>query len=174
MMSGVFLTQFILQILKLWKVPLILPVDPFGGFSVLELISICLTIGLVEEGMFRYLMYDCILLKWLKSPIILATCLSSLLFGLAHFNNVISGYTLFTLPQVIGAFLVGFWFVYLYKKIGLHIAILSHALYDFFCFMIQRGAIKEAFLIYVMILGGIVLSILILIHTFKKRYNCLS
>lgn len=94
-----------------------------------HLLLVFLRVGIVEEGFFRYLLMDKLFGSFFKWPEWLAVLLSSLLFGAAHLMNP-GGWWL-RLPQAVAATGVGFYFAYLYKKRGLHFAMLAHALCDF-------------------------------------------
>jgi len=93
------------------------------------LAALCLAIGIFEEVYFRYFIQDCLLDRYLKVPPVVAWILASLIFGAVHLLN--PGAWIARLPQAIGASGAGLWFGWLYKKRGLHVAILTHALYDF-------------------------------------------
>ena len=108
--------------------------DPFSGLSVPVLAVMCLGIGIFEETYFRYLIMECLMGKALKWPKWMALVVSSCIFGAAHLAN--PGGWLVTLPQAVGAAGAGFWFAHIYKKHGLHFAILTHALYDFAIFIL--------------------------------------
>jgi membrane protease YdiL (CAAX protease family) len=129
--------------------------DPFAEFGFYERMSICLTIGILEEGMFRYLLYDCILQRWWKSPARLALWISALAFGAVHFGNAAAlGLPLIhALPQVVGAALVGFWMAYLYKRMGLHFAILTHTCYNFVVYETKQSNIGLGVYIVAIALG---------------------
>lgn len=104
-----------------------------GGKPLLWMLPlITLGIGIFEETYFRYLIMDCMLMRWLKFPAWLAIGYSSIAFGVMHFSNgLLVNNVMSALPQVIGATGAGFWFAYCYRKRGLHFAIMTHALYDF-------------------------------------------
>ena len=89
----------------------------------------CLYIGSAEEAMFRFLLYDRILVRgWAVSPKV-AMVLSSIAFGAAHLMN--APWPL-ALPQAFGAMAFGAVACYVYRKHGLHWAIVLHAAYDWF------------------------------------------
>jgi membrane protease YdiL (CAAX protease family) len=90
---------------------------------------LCLSIGIFEETYFRYLVQDCLLDRWLRMPRWFCLVLASVVFGMAHLYN--PGGWVVRVPQAIAATGAGFWFGYVYRKRGLHFAILTHALYDF-------------------------------------------
>ena len=134
-----FVCYFVYTILQLFGIlppdiivndPAILPIP-----NIWKLAFLCLQIGLVEEGVFRYLIFDKIFRQWFKLPIFTATIIASILFGCAHFNNMHEGWGFWNvLPQVIGASFIGVWLTYVYRKFGLAMAIFTHGLYDFYCF----------------------------------------
>ena len=131
----------------------------FGGLALK-----CLIIGLVEEGTFRYLVLDRILIKWLRFSWVSAVIVSSALFGLAHFNNVIPGFSPWLwVPQVVGAACLGLWFAYLYKKIGLYMALMVHGLYDFFIYIRP----DEIWIKVVVLVGGF-LFLLPIVHKISQ------
>jgi len=145
----------------------------YSSFTLIELISLALTIGILEEVMFRYFIYDCMLQKWLKSPKIIAMVISSLGFGLAHANNAsVMGINIwYVVPQIIGAAVLGFFFVWLYEKIGLHMCILVHALYDFLCIFSTIDKMGDKLLTYALIIGGLLCGFTLI----KKMLNyCFS
>lgn len=100
------------------------------GMNNVEIASMALSIGIIEETMFRYLLQDCILTRWMKCKYHIAWIIASILFGLAHLTNP-QPTLIDKLPQVIGTTFGGLWFGYIYNEIGLHMSILTHALYDF-------------------------------------------
>jgi membrane protease YdiL (CAAX protease family) len=111
--------------------PQILPVKHFW-----QLCFLCLQIGIMEEVIFRYLIFDKMFRQWFRIPVFTATILASVLFGLAHFNNITVFHGFWeVLPQVIGASFIGIWLTYIYRKFGLAMAIFTHGLYDFYCFV---------------------------------------
>lgn len=87
-----------------------------------------LAVGLYEECWFRYLVLDCLFMRWLKLPYWLALIMSSASFGVAHLAN---GPWLVTLPQIVGAGFLGLWLARIYRTQGLHMAILTHGCYNF-------------------------------------------
>jgi membrane protease YdiL (CAAX protease family) len=167
--TGSIISTIISYFIKLPSLPNV--ANPFESFDPISLISLCLTIGILEEGMFRYLFYDCLLKKWLKAPHVLAMVISALLFGAAHFNNalVLNISLWYVVPQVIGAAVMGFFFVYLYNKFGLHVAILVHALYDYSVFMASEQTLWNNVLWVAFYLGGIVLLIKIVCQLIKRK-----
>ena len=108
---------------------------PFDPSDPLMVAGAMFLVGIFEEVWFRYLVMDCMLTKWLKSPVWLAVTLSSIMFGLAHLMNPGGWHA--TLPQAIGAIGAGFWFAHVYKKYGLHMAIFTHAIYNSIVIMIS-------------------------------------
>ena len=88
-----------------------------------------LRVGVFEEGVFRYLIQDCMFGRWLEISWRYCWIFASILFGCAHFLN--PGTFVQCLPQVLGAIGAGLWFGWVYRKRGLSRAILCHALYDF-------------------------------------------
>lgn len=147
--------KFIIDILHPMP-PIILP-NLFDISDITSLIAICLTIGLVEEGLFRYLIYDCILKQWFKFPIIVAMFISASLFGLAHFNNALLNNISFwyVVPQVVMALIGGLFFVYIYEKVGLHLAILTHAAYDFLAIYFSQIVKNSLYVSLFAAIGGI-------------------
>lgn len=147
--------------------------NPFAGFDAITLISICLSIGLVEEGMFRYLLYDCILRKWLRFPIVISAILSAMMFGAAHFNNaIVSQISLwYVVSQVIGAAGLGVFFVYLYEKLGLHMTIVVHACYDFAVIYTEFHSNLVKYLYLFLGLGALISLIWIIRKVWAKIYG---
>jgi hypothetical protein len=171
MMSVVYALYWYLQWIGVW--PTFMPVGeayPLGSLT--ELVALALTIGIMEEIAFRYFLMDCILMRWIKMPFIWAMVISAVGFGLAHFSNAVPGYAIVTLPQVVGAGAAGLWFAYLYKRFGLHLAILTHAAYDGGLFALTFYKIEKAneILALAMLLGGIFFTLLILYTRYKKKY----
>jgi membrane protease YdiL (CAAX protease family) len=105
-------------------------IDPsILGDGLIPLIALCLSIGIMEETLCRYLIQDCMLEKFGKLPWWASWVIASVFFGLIHLGN--PGSIAARMPQAIGAIGAGFWFGYIYRKKGLHFAIMTHALYDF-------------------------------------------
>ena len=87
--------------------------------------------GIFEETAFRYMLYDIVLRKILVFPYKHALVISSILFGLAHFNNIIPGFSAYlVVPQVVMAAFVGIIFAYAYLRKGLWLPIIVHMLYN--------------------------------------------
>lgn len=126
----VALTQYVLT--KYFDV-LFLPMF-FGGGGRLPsmgyVLFYFLLVGIKEEAIFRYCIQDCLFEKLLKFPQWLSLTLASVVFGAAHLFNP-AGMP-YTIPQAVGAMMAGFLFGYVYRKRGLHFAMLTHGLYDFF------------------------------------------
>ena len=101
---------------------------PFDTSDPIMVVGAMFLVGVFEEVYFRYFVMDCMLIRWLKSPVWLAVTLSSVVFGAAHLMN--PGGWHVTLPQAVGAIGAGFWFAHVYRKYGLHMGILTHALYN--------------------------------------------
>lgn len=113
---------------------------PIDDPTLLILFSFAVIIGILEETLYRYLLMDSIMIRWLKIPAKLAIALSSVLFGLSHLMNT-PGDPLASLPQAVGAVGAGVVFANVYRhyegKDGLHMAIMTHAMYDFAMFVIM-------------------------------------
>lgn len=174
MISACTITQFILVLFNAW--PVFVP--SYDGLfqmpsGVLELIALGITIGILEEGIFRYLIMDCFFRRWLRFPFWAALIFSALYFGLAHLNNLAAipdGYGVLVVPQVVGASIMGLWLGYIYVKQGLHMAILSHAAYDFVLFYIARydANTEDIIAISWMLLGAVFFGIFVL-HKYIKH-----
>jgi len=108
-----------------------LPPDALGEIhqETLPLVALCLAIGIFEETYFRYFVQDCLFTRYLRMPMVLAWVLASVMFGAIHLLN--PGTWIARLPQAIGATGAGLWLGWIYRKKGLHFAILTHAIYDF-------------------------------------------
>lgn len=104
--------------------------DPsITGAGVIPLIALSLSIGIMEETLCRYLIQDCLLERFNKFSWVWAWIIASVFFGLIHLMN--PGTITARMPQAIGAIGAGLWFGWIYRKRGLHFAIMTHALYDF-------------------------------------------
>ncbi len=96
----------------------------------------CLTIGVVEEGIFRLLILNWFLSKYRQSffGVLLAALISSLWFALMHLFNLITqaGNLYYVIGQTLSAFFFGFMCatIYYYSK-SILISIVFHALNDF-------------------------------------------
>lgn len=94
----------------------------------------CISIGLFEEVVFRGLILTVLLqrLPETKQGILIAIVLSSLIFGVIHFVNLVAGASpLDTLLQIGYSFLMGMlWAVVYLKTKNLWMAILLHAMYN--------------------------------------------
>ena len=172
MMSVVYALYWYLQWIGVW--PSFVPIGD-GGYvpsNLTELAALALTIGIMEEVIFRYFIMDCLLMRWIKMPFIWAMIISAVGFGLAHFNNAVPGYAIITLPQVVGAGVAGLWFAYLYKRFGLHLAILTHACYDGGLFALTMYNVKNSneIIALAMLLGGIFFVLLLLYNRYKTKY----
>lgn len=86
-------------------------------------------VGVVEETIFRYILQDKILEKFLKWKSWMSVPFASVVFGAAHFAN--AGNWIENLPQVVGATCAGLVLGVAYKKRNLLFVILVHGLYDF-------------------------------------------
>lgn len=117
-----------------------LPADTrFNDFVDLPVVGIAgmmLIVGIWEETFFRYLLMDCVMTKWLKVKKLTAMVLSSAIFGYIHLFNM--GFP-YSVPQAAAACFGGFWFARIYYKQGLHMAILTHALYNFSVVVITKA-----------------------------------
>ncbi|MDN6968228.1 CPBP family intramembrane metalloprotease [Oenococcus sp. UCMA 17063] len=96
----------------------------------------CLTIGVVEEGIFRLLIFNWFLSKYRQSffGVLLAALISSFWFALMHFSNLITQAEslYYVICQMFFAFYLGFMCatIYYYSK-AIWIPIVFHALNDF-------------------------------------------
>lgn len=94
----------------------------------------CLSIGVFEEVVFRGLILTVLLqrLPETKQGILIAIVLSSVIFGVIHFVNLVAGASPFdTLLQMGYSFLMGMlWAVVYLKTKNLWMAVLLHALYN--------------------------------------------
>ena len=103
----------------------------------------CLGIGIGEEAVWRVLGVNLYVYAFgeRKGGKFLAVFIPSVIFGLAHLNNLISTPTLVysTISQVFYATMIGFYFAVSYFKTGNVIpCILLHALFDF-AYYVCRG-----------------------------------
>ena len=101
---------------------------PFDLTDPTTVILTMFAVGIFEEVYFRYIVMDCMMIRWLKTPVWVAIVISSFIFGAAHLMN--PGGWHVTLPQAVGATGAGFWFAHVYRKYGLHMAIFTHAIYN--------------------------------------------
>jgi len=125
MPSLVFITYLIMNYFGLYYEASDKLIDSYDPVIVIGLMFV---VGAIEELYFRYFVMDCILIQWLKSPVWFAVAFSSITFGLAHLGNPGGWHS--TLPQAVGAIGAGLWFAYIYRRWGLHLAILTHAVYN--------------------------------------------
>ena len=106
----------------------------FGRFGaappVFGVLIYFLLVGIKEEAIFRYVIQDCLLERTFKLNKTFTLLFASAFFGAAHLFNP-AGIP-YTIPQSVGAMMAGFLFGYVYRKRGLHFAMLTHGLYDFF------------------------------------------
>ncbi|WP_257611211.1 CPBP family intramembrane glutamic endopeptidase [Oenococcus oeni] len=99
----------------------------------------CLTIGVVEEGIFRLLIFNWFLSKYRQNffGVLLAALISSFWFALMHFSNLITQAEslYYVICQMFFAFYLGFMCatIYYYSK-AIWIPIVFHALNDFVAF----------------------------------------
>ncbi|SYW08382.1 CPBP family intramembrane glutamic endopeptidase [Oenococcus oeni] len=99
----------------------------------------CLTIGVVEEGIFRLLIFNWFLSKYPQNFVgaLLAALISSFWFALMHLFNLITqaGNLYYVIGQTLSAFFFGFICatIYYYSK-AIWIPIVFHALNDFVAF----------------------------------------
>jgi len=102
-------------------------------------VTYMLTIGMAEDFLCRGIMAETLLERFGtgREGVLKASAISSLLFGLIHFMNLLSGASLSgVLLQVLNAFLVGMVFAAIYFRTGnLWTVVLIHAVWDFFSLM---------------------------------------
>ena len=152
-----------------------MPSDPP---SIISILWRYLRVGIFEEGLFRYLIMGCLFIGFFKMSFKWAMIISSVMFGCAHFMNGYPGNYIYVVPQVTGATFAGMWFAYAYKKWGLHIAILAHALYDAVLsyviayYMFDADMILNAWAV----IGAILFSIYLVIKliAYKKRKRLIA
>ena len=96
--------------------------------------------GVSEELVFRLLIFNIILIKYLKIDINKSIIISSLLFGLSHINQYISYGTNLnsSIVTIIQAIPVGMLLCYLYVNTNLTTAIIAHFLIDYIDFIFLR------------------------------------
>lgn len=128
MMPLATLTEFIMRHLGYNMTPPIVSEDPLMSLGPLGIAGAMFLVGIWEETFFRYLVMDCWFVKFMRMPMWLAVGLSAVLFGYGHMANL--GWP-YSFPQVIAAGAAGIWFARVYLKQGLHMSILTHALYNF-------------------------------------------
>jgi len=85
-------------------------------------------VGSVEEAVFRYMIQDRLFGFVCRLPEWASLILASIIFGSVHLLNPAGMPN--TIPQAVGACFAGLWLGRIYRKQGLHMAILTHALYD--------------------------------------------
>lgn len=124
--------------------------------------------GLSEEVLFRYFILVCLLNHFsrsgrLKRAIFLSISLSSLIFGLVHSTNLLTGQDLpNTSMQILYATAIGFLFAVLYLYTGkLSLAIIYHALIDVLAFSVRdsqmiTGQVGQSQFIY-LTYGGLIM-----------------
>jgi len=96
--------------------------------------------GVSEELVFRLLLLNLILIRFLKLDLTKSIIISSLLFGLIHINQYISfGVNIYnTIAVIIQAILGGIIFGYVYTNTNLTTVILIHFFIDFIDFIFLR------------------------------------
>ena len=96
--------------------------------------------GVSEELVFRLLLLNVILIKFLKLDLTKSIIISSLIFGLTHINQYISfGVNIYnTIAVIIQAILGGIIFGYIYINTNLTTVILIHFFIDFIDFIFLR------------------------------------
>lgn len=112
----------------------------------------CLGIGIVEETLFRIFTFNLLKKAFGKGKIntFFAIIISSLIFGLAHINNLFGENPTVhkTIAQVVYAFFIGTFFTALYDKSeNILPCIIYHALYDYafyFWFSFSSSAITSS------------------------------
>lgn len=128
MIPLVYLTEWYMSsMLGMNMIPPAIPENPLAGMDYPMIALSMFLVGLFEETYFRYLIMDCLFERWAELNKYFSTILASLAFGAAHLANL--GFP-YSMPQAVGAFGAGLWFAYIYRKKGLHFAILTHALYN--------------------------------------------
>ena len=94
-------------------------ITDFNLFHLINIILYCFSIGVAEEFMCRGWLQNEFIERYSKNrkQVILSILLSSLVFGLMHLSNVLSGQTLFeTIIQIIQATAAGFLFGSIYYR----------------------------------------------------------
>lgn len=116
----------------------IVPEGTLGQFwySWKELAWMYLFVGIQEEGLFRLLIQDCIFERFLEFPKWMSLGIAAGLFGAAHLWN--PGGVPYTIPQAVGAAGAGIVLGKIYRRWGLHYAIIIHGGYDWVVTMIPR------------------------------------
>ncbi len=118
------------------------------GFTVLTLLLLVIAVGICEELIFRGLIFKYLSAKGLKAAILG----SSILFGIGHFANLLSGADfLLTLLQIAFAFLFGLVCAEIVAKTkSIIFPIIWHATHDFIAFLTDSEPNVLAVSIYVL------------------------
>ena len=121
------------------------PLQP--PLKILAFILCMLSVGLTEELVFRGLIARMLYARFGRNPVgvWLSVLLSSLLFGLVHLSNALSGVDLTSvLIQVVGASALGICLAAIYLRTGsFWTVVLLHAYMDF-CGLISSGVFTTA------------------------------
>jgi len=191
MLSFVYLTIFFLNLFGLWTPSVtsgaihlklvghwpsfmlyLGQMIPFNYMTTLEAFVFIFVMANFEEVVFRHMIMDSLLMKFFKMGFIPAALISSVVFGMAHFNNAGSSPYYLWLPQVIGAGCAGLWLAYLYKTCGLHLAVFVHVLHNFTMFALARYYYQEMGILQAGLIGigGMFLYVFLMYKYPKFRY----
>ncbi len=139
-------------------------------------ISECLSIGLMEELLFRGLLQDTVsqLFKAKPNGRVLTVIITSALFGLMHLFNLFAGAGVgATIMQVGYSFLIGAMLsAVMIKTNNIYLCILIHAVFDFGGNIVTElgtGAFQDAYFWIFTVIAGLICLIHILLYLFKSE-----